>query len=196
MAKRPKDKKTKPGQGKPALIGIVTARFNAEITSQLRAGAERVCAAHHQSGRSLEVWSIEVPGAIEIPLAVQMLLKKGCQGVVALGAVIRGETPHFEYVNQSVERALTQLILDFNRPVGFGVLTVENWAQAEERVGGKHGHKGEEAAEAVLEMMALKSSLSKAQKPQDLTAKTLQAPEAGSAKAKRSKNEKSEPKKS
>lgn len=155
---------------RPFKLGIVTARFNTEITSELRAGAHRVAEKHIQAGNKIEVWSVEVPGAIEIPLAAQMLLEKGCAGVVALGAVIRGETPHFEYVNQSVERALTKLILNYQRPIGFGVLTVENWKQAVERIGGKHGHKGEEAAEAVLEMIWLAEDLKSATIPQDMAA--------------------------
>lgn len=182
MAKR----KSAPAKTARLRIGVVTARFNQEITFKLRDGAHRVIEKGDREGTPIELWSVEVPGAIEIPLAVQMLLKKGCDGVVALGAVIRGETPHFEYVNQSVERALTQLILDFKRPVGFGVLTVENWQQAEERVGGKHGHKGEEAAQAVLEMVGLRARISRATKPSELLYKSLGTVAApGSAIAKR-----------
>lgn len=162
-------------------VGIVTARFNTEITSKLRAGAESVL---RKAG--VEFWSLEVPGAIEVPLACQALLDQGCAGVVALGAVIRGETPHFEYVNNSVERALTQLILDYKRPVGFGVLTVESWQQAEERIGGKHGHKGEEAAAAVLEMIELLQSLRTKSPKSNKTNKTnTKRKEAASAKAKK-----------
>lgn len=165
MAKNKNVAPKKTTRGPVIPIGVVTARFNTEITSKLRDGAERIIDLRNEAGANYEVWSVEVPGAVEIALAVQTLLEKGCHGVVALGTVIRGETPHFEYVNQSVERALTELILDFNSPIGFGVLTVENWDQAEERVGGKHGHKGEEAAEAVLEMIELTAQIRQAESP-------------------------------
>ncbi|MBX3017462.1 MAG: 6,7-dimethyl-8-ribityllumazine synthase [Bdellovibrionaceae bacterium] len=189
-----KKKKAAPKKKKAPLIrvGVVTARFNTEITGKLRDGAERVIETRNErrladpkaSGANYEMWSVDVPGAIEIPLAVQALFDKGCQGVIALGCVIRGETPHFEYVNQSVERALTRLILDFGRPVGFGVLTVENWAQAEDRVGGKHGHKGEEAAEAVLEMIELTREIAKAKSPAEAGRRKEAQLVPGSAKAK------------
>lgn len=181
-----KKKKAAPKKKKAPLIrvGVVTARFNTEITGKLRDGAERVIETRNEGGANYEMWSVDVPGAIEIPLAVQALFDKGCQGVIALGCVIRGETPHFEYVNQSVERALTRLILDFGRPVGFGVLTVENWAQAEDRVGGKHGHKGEEAAEAVLEMIELTREIAKAKSPAEAGRRKEAQLVPGSAKAK------------
>lgn len=185
-------KTTAAKKGPVIKVGVVTARFNTEITGKLRDGAERVIETRNESrladpkggGAHYEMWSVDVPGAIEIPLAVQALFDKGCQGVIALGCVIRGETPHFEYVNQSVERALTRLILDFGRPVGFGVLTVENWAQAEDRVGGKHGHKGEEAAEAVLEMIELTAQIAKAKTPAEAGRRKGDQLVPGSAKAK------------
>lgn len=145
-------------------IGLVTARFNKEITEKLEAGA----LAYLESQKDvldLDIWVVRVPGAVEIPLACQALLEKGCQGVVALGAVIRGGTAHFEYVCQSVERGLTELMLESGRPVGFGVLTVDDWHQAEERAGGQHGNKGAEAAQAVLEMAVLLHRIKKAKTP-------------------------------
>ena len=130
------------------LIGIVTSRFNSEITEKLRQGAKHVL----QEAR-VEILEMDVPGAVEIPLAAQALLQKGCAGVVALGAVIRGETTHYEMVCDSVNIGLTQLILQTQKPIGMGVLTCENEEQAEQRVGGVHGHKGMEAAQVVLEMI-------------------------------------------
>lgn len=180
-AKKKAARKTKPAAIR---VGVVTARFNTEITAKLRDGAERVIETRNEAGASYELWSVDVPGAIEVPLAVQALFEKGCRGVVALGCVIRGETPHFDYVNQSVERALTRLILDYGRPVGFGVLTVENWAQAEDRVGGKHGHKGEEAAEAVLEMIGLTAEIAAARTPAEAGRRKGETLVPGSAKAK------------
>ena len=108
---------------------------------------------------SVEIYSVKVPGAIEIPLACQALLKAGCEGVVALGAVIRGETSHYDLVCNSVERGITHLMLETGKPIGMGVLTTENEEQAFDRVGGKHGHKGEEAAQVTLEMIGLLKDL-------------------------------------
>jgi 6,7-dimethyl-8-ribityllumazine synthase len=134
-------------------VGVVTSRFNEEVTTKLEEGAlkrlQELGAAPEQ------ILRISVPGAVEIPLACQALLKKGCDGVIALGAVIRGETAHFDYVCRSVERGCSHVSLQFSKPVAFGVLTVENDEQAAERVGGKHGHKGREAAEVVVEMIQL-----------------------------------------
>lgn len=109
----------------------------------------------------VEVLSVKVPGAVEIPLACQALLNAGCEGVIALGAVIRGETSHYDYVCNSVERGLSQLMLEHQKPIGFGVLTTENEEQAFDRVGGSHGHKGEETALTVLEMIGLLKDLKK-----------------------------------
>ncbi len=132
-------------------IGIVTARFNSEITEKLELGAREALIKAKLDSSQVKV--VRVPGAIEIPLAVKALLEAGYDGVVALGAVIRGETSHYDYVCNSVERGCSQLMLDFGRPVGFGVLTTENDEQAMARAGGKHGHKGFEAAQVVLEMI-------------------------------------------
>lgn len=130
-------------------IGIVTAKFNSEVTEKLEAGARKAL----EEARVGEVKVLKVPGAVEIPLAAQTLLKAGYDGVVALGAVIRGDTSHYDYVCNSVERGCSQLMLDFSKPIGFGVLTTENEDQAMERAGGKHGNKGYEAAQVVLEMI-------------------------------------------
>jgi 6,7-dimethyl-8-ribityllumazine synthase len=128
----------------------VTSRFNSEITEMLLDGALRIL-----SDAPVEIFSVKVPGAIEIPLATQALLNAGCEGVVALGAVLRGETSHYDLVCNSVERGLTQLMLSTSKPIAFGILTTENEEQAYDRVGGNQGHKGEEAALVVLEMVGL-----------------------------------------
>ncbi len=86
---------------------------------------------------------------------MQALFEAGCDGVVALGAVIRGETSHYDYVCNAVERGCTELALKYQRPVGFGVLTTENDDQAMDRAGGRHGNKGAEAAEVTVEMCTL-----------------------------------------
>ena len=137
----------------------MTSRFNHEITEMLLDGALRVL-----EGANAVIFSVSVPGAVEIPLTCQALLNGGCEGVVALGAVIRGETTHYESVCNSVERGLTHVMLDTGKPIGFGVLTTENEEQSYDRVGGNHGHKGEEAAQVVLEMVGLMSALKKFRK--------------------------------
>ncbi|MFN8845723.1 MAG: 6,7-dimethyl-8-ribityllumazine synthase [Bdellovibrionales bacterium] len=156
MAKKPSKKIKKKSTSRVTKIGVVTSRFNSEITEKLLEGALMVL---EDSG--VEILSVKVPGAVEIPITCQALLEAGCDGVVALGAVIRGETSHYDYVCNSVERGISQLMLKFNKPISFGVLTTENEEQALERVGGKHGHKGEEASQVILEMVGLLKDLKK-----------------------------------
>ncbi len=138
-------------------VGIVTSRFNWEITSKLESGALEQL--QTLGMKNSDIVLVRVPGAVEIPLAAKSLLDSGCAGVVALGAVIRGETSHYDYVCNSVERGISQLMLDYKKPIAFGVLTTENEEQALDRVGGAHGHKGRESAEVVLEMMNLLSDI-------------------------------------
>jgi len=133
-------------------IGIVTSRFNNEITELLEKGALDYL---DQLEGEIEIFSVRVPGAVEIPLACQALLDEGCDGVVALGAVIRGDTSHYDYVCNSVERGITQLMLQTKKPIGFGILTTENEEQAMDRAGGNQGNKGVEAAQVVVEMIGL-----------------------------------------
>lgn len=135
-------------------VGVVTARFNNEVTDKLEDGALA-----YLENFEVEVMAVKVPGAVEIPLACQALLDAGCAGVVALGAVIRGETSHYDYVCNSVERGVSQLMLEYKKPIGFGVLTTENDEQALARAGGVHGNKGAESAQVVMEMIGLLSDL-------------------------------------
>ncbi len=138
-----------------ARVGIVTSRFNENITSELRSGALSELEKLGVSSRDIR--DVCVPGAYEIPLAAKWLLTQSrCDGVVALGAVIRGETPHFDYVCSAVERGCTLLQLEQAKPVVFGVLTVDSEEQARDRIGGRHGHKGREAAQTLIEMLNLK----------------------------------------
>ncbi len=134
-------------------IGIVTARFNSEVTLKLEEGALRVLKQLGVDAKDIRIAS--VPGAVEITSAARALLRSGCDAVIALGCVIRGETTHYESVVHSVDTGLTHLQLETGKPVVFGVLTTENLYQAIDRVGGHHGHKGEEAAEAAVEMVNL-----------------------------------------
>jgi 6,7-dimethyl-8-ribityllumazine synthase len=141
------------------LIGVVTAKFNSEITFELERGAIR--ALKEGGFTDHQIWAIRVPGAVEIPLAAKALFNQGCDAVVTLGAVIRGETAHFDYVCQSVERGVTQLMLEVGKPIGFGVLTTENEDQAFARTIGHHGNKGAEAAVTALEMLELMGQIKK-----------------------------------
>jgi 6,7-dimethyl-8-ribityllumazine synthase len=139
-------------------IGIVVSRYNNHITDKLAEGAIRT---FEQAGfQSDSLLVARVPGAWELAYGTQKLLSdRDCVGVVALGAVIRGETTHDQHINRAVSMALMQLSLDYNKPVGFGLLTVNNLEQAIQRSGGNVGNKGEEAAGAVLECLKLSVAL-------------------------------------
>ena len=135
-------------------VGIVVAKWNSFITDALLEGA---LDALHQKG--LEKHNIVVahcPGAYEIPFTAKQLLPK-VDGVIALGAVIRGDTPHFHYVCDAANRGITELNMQGNKPVVFGVLTTDDVQQAQERAGLKagKGNKGAESALALLEMVSL-----------------------------------------
>lgn len=133
-------------------FGLVVARFNAELTERLLEGALRTLAAHGAPERNVTV--VRVPGAFELPLVAQRLAGS-VDVVVCLGAVVRGDTPHFEYVAGECAAGLMRVSLDTGVPVVFGVLTTDDRAQAEARVGGAEGHKGEEAAATAIEMAQL-----------------------------------------
>ncbi len=145
------------GINKKWKVAIVTSLFNEKWTKKLESGALEVLAAH-----DLQPYvQVEVPGAIEIPLAVKALLAdKNCDAVVALGLVIRGETSHYDYVCNSVERGCSQLQLEYNKPVAFGVLTTEDKEQAKARCGGRKGNKGAEAAQVALDMLQVLEQIS------------------------------------
>tara|TARA_B100000749_G_scaffold280887_1_gene279776 strand:+ start:7462 stop:7926 length:465 start_codon:yes stop_codon:yes gene_type:complete len=134
-------------------IGVVTSRFNEPVTSKLQEGA--LGKLKELGINDDKVISVTVPGAVEIPLAAKALLEQGCDGVVTIGAVIRGDTAHFDYVCNSVERGCTELQLQYMKPVAFGVITTENAEQAYARAGGDKGNKGAEAAEVAIEMIQL-----------------------------------------
>ena len=137
-------------------FAVVVARFNQDITEELLKGAEVVLRKHDAADVSV-VW---VPGAFEIPLVAKRLAASGTvDAVVCLGAVIRGETAHFEYVAGEAAAGITRASLDTGVPVIFGVLTVDTRQQAHDRLGGKEGHKGEEAAETAIAMASLLRTL-------------------------------------
>lgn len=135
-------------------IAIVVSQYNRPITQELLQGAvKRLTACGIESD---DMTVIEVPGAVEIPLIVQRLAKAKChQAIIALGAVIRGETSHYDYVCEQVSQGCQQVALMYDLPVIFGILTTENEAQAWDRLGGKHGHKGVEAADCALAMVSI-----------------------------------------
>jgi 6,7-dimethyl-8-ribityllumazine synthase len=134
-------------------FAIVVSRFNDVVTDRLLAGARACFADSGFSEKQLAVFS--VPGAWELPIAALHAAKSGFAGVIALGCVVRGDTPHFDYVAGGAADGLARVSVETGVPVAFGVLTTEDMDQALDRAGGKHGNKGYEAAQTVLEMVAL-----------------------------------------
>ena len=133
-------------------IAIVAGRFNSFITERLVEGA--LDAIRRHGGDAEETTLIWVPGAYEIPLAVQGAAASGkFDAVIALGTVIRGSTPHFDYVAGEVSKGVGHVMLDRSLPIAFGVLTTDTIEQAVERAGTKAGNKGAEAAMAAIEMV-------------------------------------------
>lgn len=142
---------------KDAFVVIVKTEWNAHIINKLEAGVKKVLKAQHVGCKTLLV-----PGAFEIPFAVKnhyTYANKLPDAYITLGTVIRGDTPHFDYVCKAVTDGVVQLNLSLDTPVIFGVLTVDTEQQALERIGGIHGHKGEEAAITAIKMIALNRKL-------------------------------------
>jgi len=145
---------------KDACIVIVKTEWNAAIVDELERGCREVLVASEVR----EVRTIVVPGAVEIPFAVKKFWDTNYDthqrpaAFIALGCVVKGDTPHFEYVCQTVTQGVLQLNLTLPVPTVFGVLTVNNNEQAHERIGGKHGHKGQEAAITALKMITVVQS--------------------------------------
>ena len=133
-------------------IGVVVSRFNEFITEQLAGGALQVLEKH--GCRQENITIIKVPGAWELAVAAKALAPR-CDAIVALGAVIRGDTPHFDYVAGGATDGLNQVSLQTGVPIAFGVLTTDNMQQAMDRAGGKSGNKGAEAAEVAIELANL-----------------------------------------
>lgn len=132
-------------------FGIVAARFNDFITSRLLDGALDALLRHGAADSDIEV--LKVPGSYEIPLAAKMLARsKKFNAIICLGAVIRGATPHFEYVSAEVSKGVASVSMETGVPVIFGVLTTDTIEQAIERAGAKSGNKGWDAALSAIEM--------------------------------------------
>jgi 6,7-dimethyl-8-ribityllumazine synthase len=148
---------------KDACVVIVRTEWNAAIVDELEKG----CTKKLQETGLTNVRVLTVPGAFEIPFAIKKYWEEHKykddrpQAFIALGCVLRGDTPHFEYVCRGVTDGVTQLNLLLPVPVIFGVLTVDTQQQADERIGGRHGHKGEEAAITALKMISFVHSLKK-----------------------------------
>lgn len=141
-------------------IGLAVAEWNSEITHALRDGALRVLS---EVGVT-DVVTRDVPGSFELPLACQWLLRHGgCDAVIAVGSVIRGETAHFDYVCQAASSGVLQAGMEADKPAIFCVLTDDNIEQSRDRSGGRHGNKGIEAAVAALQMARLRRDLSRGQ---------------------------------
>lgn len=139
-------------------FGLIVSRFNAFITERLLDGAIDCLARHGADKAAIDV--VRVPGTWELPVALKWMIESGrFDGIVALGTVIRGGTPHFEYVAGEVTKGAAQLALQHGIPVTLGVLTVETIEQAIERAGTKHGNKGWEAALAAIEMVSLRKEI-------------------------------------
>ncbi|OGI10704.1 MAG: 6,7-dimethyl-8-ribityllumazine synthase [Candidatus Margulisbacteria bacterium GWF2_35_9] len=143
--------------GKKRKIAIVWSRFNDFIGSKLLDGAKDALIRHEVSEADIDVY--KVPGAFEIPYILQIVKDKNYDAIICLGVIIRGDTPHFEYVASQVSRGVAAISLDSKMPVIFGVLTTDTVDQAVERAGTKGGNKGWQAAVDALEMIDLRNSI-------------------------------------
>lgn len=142
---------------KDSKVAIVQAKWNGHITDRLKDGAVKMLKDHGLDDDSIDVY--EVPGAVELVYAAKKIADEtDVDAIIVLGCVIKGDTPHFDYVCQSVTQGVTLLNSKGKVPVIFGLLTVESEQQALDRVGGPAGHKGEEAAETALSMIELAKS--------------------------------------
>lgn len=141
-------------------FGIVVSDWNEKITYSLLDGAVKIL---RENGVAEENIIIKhVPGSFELTLGAQFLAEyDDLDGVICLGCVIQGETPHFSYICQGVTQGITQLNLDYNIPFVFGVLTTNTYQQAEDRAGGRLGNKGDEAAVTAIRMAALQREIEK-----------------------------------
>ncbi len=145
------------GSAKGMRVGVVVAMWNKDITEALLGGAVETL----QNAGCSEIVVKWVPGAFELPLGAQAMFHADEQldAVVVLGCVVRGGTPHFDYVCDGATQGVIDVQLKYNKPVGFGLLTVDDMEQALDRAGGRFGNKGDEAAATVVEMLAMMRTL-------------------------------------
>jgi 6,7-dimethyl-8-ribityllumazine synthase len=141
-----------------ACVVIIRTEWNEDITSELEKGCRNLLALYGTTNIITHI----VPGAFELPYAVKKVYENKhvkANAIIALGCIVRGETPHFDYVAKAVTEGLAQLNIELSIPVVFGVLTVNSKEQAMDRIGGKEGHKGEEAALTALKMIQFTAQL-------------------------------------
>ena len=139
-------------------FGIIVSRFNSAVTERLLEGALEALKTHGGEDKDIDV--VRVPGAFEIPLLTKKLAASGkYDALICLGAVIRGDTPHFEYIAEAVTHGIGAVVLEHRLPISFGVLTTNNVEQAMERAGAKGENKGFEAALTAIEMAGLNRTL-------------------------------------
>jgi 6,7-dimethyl-8-ribityllumazine synthase len=140
--------------GKGASFAIIVSRFNEFISNKLLKGAKDALLRHDVDEKDMDIFF--VPGSFEIPaVAKKIALTKKYDAIICLGTVIRGETPHFDYVASEVSKGIASLAMEIGIPISFGVLTTENLEQAIERAGTKSGNKGADAAITAIEMVNL-----------------------------------------
>ncbi|HJX70813.1 MAG TPA: 6,7-dimethyl-8-ribityllumazine synthase [Bacteroidales bacterium] len=141
-------------------FGIVVSEWNHEITGLLLKGVMDTLSRHHAHKNHITVK--HVPGSFELTSGAKMLADTGrFDGIICIGCIIRGETPHFDYICQGVTQGITWLNLQYRIPFIFGVLTVNTLQQAKDRAGGKYGNKGDEAAITAIKMVSLRKEISK-----------------------------------
>ena len=139
-------------------FGIIVSRFNSSVTERLLEGALEALKTHGGEDKDIDV--VRVPGAFEIPLLTKKLAASGkYDALICLGAVIRGDTPHFEYIAEAVTHGIGAVVLEHRLPISFGVLTTNNVEQAMERAGAKSENKGFEAALTAIEMAGLNRAI-------------------------------------
>jgi 6,7-dimethyl-8-ribityllumazine synthase len=143
------------GEGKK--LAIIWSRFNEFIGHKLLEGAKDALVKHGVSEEKIDIY--KVPGAFEVPYTLNLIKDKGYDGIICLGVVIRGGTPHFDYIATQVSRGISQIAYTTTTPVTFGILTTDNIEQAIERSGSKSGNKGFQAAYDALEMIDLKANI-------------------------------------
>ena len=149
--------------GRKTRVAIAAARFNADLVDELLSGCMRRLGELGVSEDRVEI--VRVPGAFELPVAAKAFAQTGrFAAVICLGAVVRGDTPHFDFVAGEAARGIQDVAVWEDLPVIFGVLTTNTHEQAVERTGGKHGHAGERAAEAAVEMIGVLNSIRAAKK--------------------------------
>ncbi len=145
-------------EAKGLRIAIVATRFNDFVVDRLVGGAVDYLTRHGAERENLTL--VRIPGAFELPVVCRKLAASGkYDGILALGAVIRGATPHFDFVSSEATKGIAQVSLQFGMPIGFGLLTTDNIEQAIERAGSKGGNKGMEAASALLETLRVMEQL-------------------------------------